>query len=234
MHQPIVKHTINIFERVYNTLPPLVPQRVILAMKNAIERLRSNYDLDVNDLEYIMVVFGKKIWPYKQAFSDFNNSHLHNLREKLFLQKSSSNLKKKYEQFIDANGSFEDLYSGLIADFFSPEERVELHKLLLDIEEDIHSFATQKLAHDNKKSYLEKIDKFHEILEYMEDQLHELRKFVVEQENEEFSKEIKEHIRGIEYGFAMLGPTVNYEEVRNACEHVKGRKKDMWLYRQTK
>lgn len=225
MHHPTVKATIEIFERMYRNLPPLVPEQVVADMGVAVDQIRANPDLDVDEIETTMLVFAKKIWAYNQAFQEIVASYDARMGEKLFLQHLTPSLRKKYAAFCEHGHTFADLHSSATINFFFPEDRVELHKILVTISCDVRGLAVQAVLHGEKKKYLDRIQEFEEILYDIDQQLEDLLQLAEnEQEHPVLAAEIREHVKGFEHSIALLGPGIDFEAVCNAREHFRGRK----------
>lgn len=225
MHHPAVKHTIAIFERIVVELPPLVPERTLNDMKEALEQVKLNFDLNIQELEDTMIVFGKQVWPYRRAFEEFVSLCEGRLGETFFLNRVSLGLKKKYQTFVTHGGEYRDLHSGSPVDFFSSEERTELNHILVDVRDELRSHTRQEILSTRRKEYEKKILEFQSILDDMEKRLSSLRLMADdEQEHPQLAAEIREHIRGFEYGLTALGPHPDEAAVCRADEYFEGRR----------
>lgn len=221
-----VHHTIDIFERMYSNMPPLVPKKIIEKMGAALEQAKGNSDLTEEELEHTMVVFAKKVWPYNQAFQELYHSYEARMGEKLFEQKLTGMLRKRYHEYRASGIAYRDFKKGSSLDFFSHDERIKLHALVVDVTCEIRRFAFQAVTHTDREQYEARIIEFKNILEHIELQLDALREVAeYEAEHPMLAAEIREHVRGFEHGFAMLGPRVDYRAVCGAQEHFEGRKK---------
>ena len=228
MQSKAILHTLAIFERIYNNLPPLVPGEIVENMAAAIEQIRSNYSLTLGELEDTMIVFGKKVWPYRRAFEELLQVYECQIAEKLFIQKASPAVRRSYEIFKTTGGVWRDLYSGAVAHVFTVEDRPGLHGIIVDVKCAINAFAAQAVVTIDRAKYEAQIEEFKEILSDIELRLQSLRRLAdEEQEHPQLAAEIREHIRGFEYGLACLGPRVDYAAVCNAHEHFQGRKLEL-------
>lgn len=220
-----IHHTLQIFEKLIRQIPPLVPEKLKDDMHKALEQLRHNTALDADELEETMVVFGKKIWPYRQAFLEFYRINEGMLGEKILLKKASPGVKKKYQEFKASGGNFRDLYHGRPALYFTPEERNELCVLLIETNEDIRRHTKQAVLSSQFVEYQKRIEEFKTILENIEGEIANLHKMADnEQEHPELADEIREHIKGFEHGISLLGPSLDYTAVCNASDHFATRK----------
>ena len=226
MHHPAVKHTINIFEKILNELPPLIPKEVISDMNHALEQVRLNFDLTLKELEDTMIVFGKQIWPYRRSFEEFVSTCEGRLGETFLLAKISTNLKKKYKDFLSYGGDYRDLHSGAPVDFFTTKERIELGAILVEVKIDLRKHTSQEVLSTRRREYEEKVLEFQTILDDMEKRLDSLRVMADnEQEHPQLAEEIRENIRSFEYGLTALGPHPDHDAICNATEYFIGRKK---------
>lgn len=221
----VIEPTIKIFERMYANLPPLISEKIQKDMHLALEQVKSNSDLQEEDLERTMIHFAKLIWPEMQAFQEFYNSYEARMAEQIFVQKLTPMLRVKYTEYKNAGHTFEELQRGLYLHFFLDHERAVVHELMVDVVCDIRAFAYQAVAHDDRERYEERIREFRKIRDEIELQLDGLRTLAEnEQEHPQLAAEIREHIRGFEHGFAFLGPSVDYQAVCESHVHFAGRK----------
>ncbi|MCB9798662.1 hypothetical protein H6758_02975 [Candidatus Nomurabacteria bacterium] len=220
-----IHYTLHIFERLIRQMPPLVPEKIQKDMHRAFEQMRHNPSLQEQDLEDTIVVFGKKVWPYRQAFLEFFRVHEGRLAEKAFLKKASAGIKKKYKEFQAGGGNFRDLYYGRLALFFTSEQRNEICVLLVEVYEDVRRHAKQAVLSSQRVQYEKRIEEFKKVLKDIEKQIEGLHMMADnEQEHPELAEEIRQHIRGFEHGIALLGPSIDYTAVCNSGLHFQMRK----------
>lgn len=232
MHEPSVQHTLFIFERLFEDLPPLVPETIRRDMGSALEQMRHNFTLQLPELEDTMIVFGMKIWPYRKAFDEFYNMSESELGESLLFHHVSPKLKKRYQEFLAYGGTYRDLHAGKPAMFFSLEDRGELCGALVDVARDVRAHTAQLVLGADEKRYEERIVEFQLILDDLEKRLDTLRLMAEdEQEHPELAAEIRAQIRSFEYGLCLLGPSHSYEAVCSAEEHFVGRKQEKSMVR---
>lgn len=220
-----IQHTIYIFERLYEEVPPLVPHEIKEDMAKALEQLRNNLNLTLDELEDTMIIFGKKTWPYREAFQEMLHVYEGKLGETFFSQKLPPVMKKKYLEFRTSGGTFRDLHVGNNLSFFTSEEKQKLCEALIETKYDIKNYTVQTVLSTEEDRYRRRIDEFCQIQEDMENRLAVLSNMAdEEQEHPELAREIREHIRHFEYGMCLLAPKVEYEAVCNAGLYFEGRK----------
>lgn len=195
-------------------------------MVQALEQCESNLHLTRSDLENTMVSFGKKIWPYREAFLELYRLYEGELGEQFLLRRLSKGAAKKFQSFKQSGGTLRDLYSGGPANFFTIEERGELCRGLIETQNDLDQYARQAVVSRDEKKYKSRILEFEKIFMEVEKQLNDLLlRADQEQEHPELSAEIREHVRGFEYSFCLLAPKLSYEAVCRSAGFFDERKK---------
>jgi len=225
MHKPQVKYTIEIFEMIYNNLPPLVSKEVEEELKHALDHLRDDYKVGIDEAENMMISLGKKVWPYWKAFFEFYDMEQGRMGEKFLLGKLSLELKKKYKEFKEHGGGYHDLRSGGSVIFFETEERQILTGAFVDVDKDIKQHTRQSVLSMERSKYEKLILDFQVILDDIEKRLDSLRLLAEdEEEHPELAIEIRQRVRDFEYGLCLLGPNSRHEEIINAEDYFKERK----------
>jgi hypothetical protein len=220
-----IQHTLWIFDRMFQQIPPLVAEITREDMKTANEQLRSNFDLSLEELEDTVIIFGKKLWPYRKAFEELLDVYEAKLGEKFMFGIISRGLKKRYDEFKVHGGTLRDLHSGNPAEFFSVAERNELCSALVEMNSQIRKHAVQAVHTNDALAYEKRILEFQIILDDIEKRLDTLRLMADnEQEHPELASEIRAQIRSFEYGLCLLGPEHQYQAICLSEEHFTGRK----------
>lgn len=225
MHTPAVRHTLAIFEHLVRQPPPLVPQAILDDAVAALEQLRYNYDLTLDELEQTMITFGKRLWPYRKAFQEFVDVYEGKMGEKLFLQHVGPALRTRYKAFVAHGGDFRDLHAGGPLGFFTPEERLLLCEALVETRANVRSHTAQAVVSTDQREYELRIVEFDEILQDIEKRLDTLRRTAEdEQEHPELAGEIRAQVRGFEHGLCGLDQQTDHFAVCNASEFFVERK----------
>jgi hypothetical protein len=232
MHKEDIQHTLVIFEHMHRRMPPLVPDIIKNEFNHALEHLKSDFTITLDELEDTVIVFGKKIWPYWKAFEEILNMEEGRMAEKFFIGKLSPELKKKFKEFKEHGGSYRDLYSGDPMHYFSPEERGVFCKAFIEVDSEIRKHAKQMVLSTEKEGYQDLILDFQEIFDDIEKRLDTLRVMAdSEQEHPQLADEIRDQIRTFEYGMCLLGDNIQHADVCRAEAHFKGRKQVKKLFR---
>jgi len=218
-------YSLYFFEQFATNLPPLLPEELKGEIQNAYEQLTQNVSLTSEEIDDTLIVLGKRVWPYRQAFLEFYRVEEGHLGEKVFLKKSPVVLRKRYNEFLAHGGSYEDLYKGVSVDFFTSKQRVEIMELLVEIRDFLNKHTRQSVLGLKRKEYTKKIHEFEAIYNKMEDKINVLRDMAEkEAEHPEFFAEIQAHIRSFEEGMCMMHSGVGEMELEQSLEHFHGRK----------
>ena len=156
----MLSHTLSIFAHLRRQAPPLVPDEIIADMDAALEQMRANYDLEIEELEQTIIVFGKRIWPHRKAFAEFLDMTEKRLGESFLIGRVSRGLKKRYEEFKAHGGTVRDLHSGNPASFFSSDARLELCQALIGMSDDVLRHAEQEVLSTERARYEERVMEF--------------------------------------------------------------------------
>lgn len=219
-------YTKKFLERLYFNLPPLVPAAVQKAIEERMNEVASE-SVAVQYVEDIIIAFSKQVWPYNQAFEELVQKNLKQLGEQLLLQKASYGLRRAISHYHKTGGTWDALYTGAVADLFTPEERVELHQTLVDINCDVREFARQSALTVERRHYEERVSYYGERLTEIEHEIGRLHVLANSEANEFLGQEIRQQIRGFELGIAAMGPRVDYDAVCKAHEHFRGRIREL-------
>ena len=225
------KHTIDIFERIYKTLPPLLPEGVKDEFEHALEHLRDDVTITTEDVENIVIALGKKIWPYRRAFGEFLDMYQGKLGEKFLLGKMPINIKTKIKELKEQGVTYHDLRVGGPAEYFDIEERMILKGSLIEVDADVRAHAEQAVLSLDRKKYEELILDFQTILDDIEKRLETFRVMAEdEEEHPRLAEEIRGQVKGFEFGLCLLGPHTEHHHVLNAEDYFIERKKDKKYY----
>lgn len=221
-------YTIQLFQYFYQNIPPLFPKEEKEKIKEAMLQLQNNQSLTPHQIEDTMITFGYILWPWNQAYKDFLTIAENAYGDEFLQPYLSPDLKEKYLHYKDYGLSLRDLHSGRPAAYFESEERVELYKALLKMQEDLKKYVNQQIASTEKKRFLEKVDEYNKLLEQIEDKLKGLREIALnEQDHPILADEIREKIRMFEYGLCLLGPELSFHSVSQSIDFFTGRKMDL-------
>ncbi len=221
-----IKHTLDIFEKIYNNIPPLVPDDTKQELKHALDHLRDDFEVGIEEAENIMIAMGKRVWPYWKAFYELYNMEQGRIGEKFLLGKLPLELKKRYKEFKEHGGSYADLRSGSSIIFFdTAEERQILTGVFVEVDGEVKEHLRQSVLSTKRAEYEKLILDFQVVLDDIEKRLDALRLMAEdEEEHPELAIEIRQRVRDFEYGLCLLGPNTQHEEVIHVEDYFDERR----------
>ncbi len=223
-----MQSTIELFHHLYNNLPPLLPEEVVLAMKKELSDLENNPGISLIDLEDKMIQFGYEVWPWNQAYKYFLSAATDSLGDHFLLPRMSEGLRLKYLSFQEFGGTLKDLHSGRPASFFTSEERAELCERLVDMRLHLKEYVNRAVVGDNKNQYLSKVEEYKILVEKIKFNLESLRNFMEKEEDGSILiGEINSKIKNFEHSLCLLGSEMDYEAVCQAQDFFVGRKVEL-------
>lgn len=223
-----MQSTIELFHHLADSLPPVVPSRVVRHLAQAIKRAESDPSLAVEHVEDMMIAVGYEVWPYSQAYRDFLNLYEAKLGEHFFLPKLSPSAQSRYQEFKLYGGTLRDLHSGRPADFFSAEERAKLCAALVDFQQDLRQYVDHQILTTEKKIFMARVQEFFVLLKDIQARLAELKHLAAREQNHPaLADQINAQVRAFEYGLCNLGPALDYSAVCAAPEYFNGRGREL-------
>ncbi len=226
--QPGIKHILTIYQHLYDRVPPLVSEELRNALNQEITRLKNKEDVTSEEIEASMVSYGKQLWPYIKAFEEMVMLHESRMADKLFHQKASSTLRKKYALVCKLGSGFVPVCYGVSADHFDHDERRELNEVLVDLKKDIRRYAMQAVMTHDRKTYEQKIGYYGNLVEEINATIMALNAFADEQAevHDDLAQDAESKVRAIEQSLAFIGPTLNIQEIRQAPEYYQGKREE--------
>ncbi|PIR76155.1 MAG: hypothetical protein COU32_03600 [Candidatus Magasanikbacteria bacterium CG10_big_fil_rev_8_21_14_0_10_42_10] len=222
------QYTKQIFRTLYEFVVPVLPQDMGDEMRHALEHVEQDTELSRDDIEETMIVFGKRIWPYRKALQEIISLHEGALGEGFFRASLSRKMQKRFEEFRAHGGTVHDIYSGAPADFFSSEERIALNHALVDMDVHLKTYAIQSIKGTGRNQFHSSVEEFSKLLDELEEELGDIRIMADDaQEHPLIAREMREHIRGFEYGLVLLGQEYKKDQMEKADEHFSGRRREL-------
>lgn len=230
MNHNDIQHTLYIFQKMHDMLPPLVPANVSESLVTALRQAQKKGDISLVELEDVMIELGKQTWPYMRAFEDMSRIYERDMGHKLLTQRASHGLRKKVDMFTEMGGTYHDISSGGTHDMFEHQERAELMEHLVDLKHDIRKHATQAILSHDRERYEEKVGKYGKMVTEINELLEDMRQFAHEEAHERVADDIHSHARSIDLQFAHLAPRVDVVEVRQLPEYYRGKHEERRHY----
>lgn len=222
-----MESTISLFAQLVDNLPPLLPEDLVYKIRRELKNIQAE-PVSLSQLEEKMIEIGYEIWPWSQAFREFEKLTEEKIGEEFLLANLNPSLQNKYFEYLNLGMTLKDIHSGRTASYFNDEERLEMTQALIEMDILVREFATREVVGMKKENYLAKIEEFKNILLEIRSGLERLR-HLAEKENDHpmLANEITERVRSFEHGLCWLAPSFDHEEVARAHDFFVGRKQDL-------
>ncbi len=186
-----------------------ISQDVLSKAKQDYEELKQKQNITVEEIEKSMIDFGMQVWPYWQAFEEFEEKYGKEKEKELFESALKEDLRNKWKEYesslvnkavIDQGNAFEQS--------FTPEENHEIQEAVVRAKEKSNEYLSNLAKGEKSDEYNSIVTKCQGeliiIIEKIKD-LEELKKT-----KEKWKEEIDKEIRYFEKGIAQieLDPTV--------------------------
>ncbi|MBI2444597.1 MAG: hypothetical protein HYV42_05160 [Candidatus Magasanikbacteria bacterium] len=223
-----MQSTLALFRRLYNTLPPLIPEATKQKMAHAVQHLEADPTVSLAEVEDTMIAFGQEVWPWSQAYREFLALAEARVGEHFLLPKLSPALQHKYHEFRLYGGTLRDLHSGRPAEWFTAEERGELCGALVAVQQELREYVNRALVGLEKTRYLRRVNEFTEILKSIRGQLQALNVLAAsEQQHPTLASEIRAQVRAFELGLCLLAPEPDHGAVCRSVDFFNSRREHL-------
>lgn len=224
----MVRHTLIIFHRLRNPLPPLFPRAAAAELEETLRAFSEMRGLPLSRLEAAMIVWGKRLWPYRRAFADLLAAYEDRLGHRFVRAQLPAALAERYREFEEHGGRFRDAVMGPPKPFFSHEDHHSLRDAAMLAWRELRQHAVQGALSVDKGRYLRLIEKHGDALREMERMLSQLELLAAREASRfpDIAEEIRSFVSGVNHGLCALGPAYSLSTVRGAREHFLGRKQE--------
>jgi len=223
-----MQHTFSLFRRLYDRLPPLFPNEKKEKLKQAVERFEGQLPKVLTEIEEVFLPFGYDLWPWNEAYREFESKWENHLGEQFFLANLSAPAQERYFEFKNYGGSLGELHSGRPAGFFDSDKRAEIMPALVEMKKKVREYAHRELVGLSKQTYLRRVEELEMITEEIKNLVVRMRELArLEEEHQNLAQEIEARSRAIEYGLCHLGPPVRLQDVKESVDFFHGRKHDL-------
>ena len=223
-----MQHTFSLFRRLYDRLPPLFPSEKKEKLKQVVKRFEDQAPRALSEMEEAFLPFGYEVWPWNEAYREFEGRWEDDLGEQFFLTHLSATAQERYFEFKNYGGSLGELKTGRPAEFFDSDKRAEIMTSLVEMKKKIRDYAERELVGLSKQHYLRRVEELEEVSKEIKDLADEMRRLAsLEEEHKNLSQEIGARLKAIEYGLCHLGPPVRLNDVKESVNFFHGRKHDL-------
>lgn len=228
MRKKNIVYTLNILQRFYRDIRLFLPLSIQKDIDGRLHALVDDKEITLELLEYEMCEIGKIIYPYQKAAREFYTSYRYELGKKFFESRLSHRLRQRYHLFCAHGGTHENILTGHAVHFFTPEERTDFVEVAIDVDHALKEHTLQAIQSIYKKSFYDRVTVLQHDVECMQQEIEALYD-LARISTDSYKAHIQATAKGIEHGFAFLGPQPNIayvSQIVNAyTEHLDKNKK---------
>jgi polyhydroxyalkanoate synthesis regulator phasin len=179
-------------------------------------------ELGLDDIESALFAYGKKTWVYRQAENAFETGFASEKKEAFFRSFLSSDIKKKWEEFLSNGGDIHDFRHGeVFEEFFTPEENTLLEEAMVEADELVHEYLKRIAAEEAKEQYEKLLNQYREEQYTIEEKIKELRALIPEK-GQQWDAELEEAARYFERGLADIEERPTVQKVQAKIDWYQG------------
>lgn len=230
MYTHHLPYSVALFERLYQDTPPLFPREDREAMQHALEHVKHDANITHEEFETTLIVFGRKLWPYRLAFEEFVAKTEARRADEFFAShvRAFPTLEHWFTDWKRGGGHAADLFCGSWnhVGHLAPEERAALCAVLVETKQDVRSATATVVSGPEKESYRKRILELTILSEAIEEKLQNLRCLADdEQEHPQLVAELRQSVRDFEKGMAFLKKHTTFDNVCHTEARVPVRRK---------
>lgn len=225
---PEAQYTKEVFARLVRTVSPVLPDELEEEVRHAVSHMSDDASLTREDVERTMIVFGKRIWPYRKALNDALALHEKKVGLAFFRGALSRATRVLCDEFFAHGGTIADIRSGGPAQLFSETQRVELAHVLVDMDTALRAYVVQWAKGTGRAVFQASVESFHQLLLRFEEEIRIMEHMADdEQQHPLLAREIREHVRAFEYGLVCLGQEYSHDALKQSHDHFYGRRREL-------
>ncbi len=199
-------------------------------MHHALEHVKHDANITHEEFETTLIVFGRKLWPYRLAFQEFVAKTEERRADEFFASHVPAfpALEHWFLDWKRGGGHAAQLFCGSWSHIghLMPEERAALCEVLAETQRDVRSATTTSVSGPEKESYQKRILECTVLAEAIEERLENLRRLADdEHEHPLLVAELRQSVRDFERGMAFLKKHTTFEHVCHTEARVPVRRK---------
>ena len=199
-------------------------------MQHALEHMKNGPQLTREEVETTIIMFGKKIWPYRRAFEEFYEKVEQRRADEFFEAhaRGRDSLLLWFKEWRGQGHHASALFRGTVATWgsLSSEERGALCEVCVAVRQDLKHATLVLVTGQEREAYEKRIVEFKVLQEAIEERLAKLRAVAdMTQEHPRLATEIRQAVRDFEKGLAFLRPHTTFEEVCHLEARIPVRRK---------
>lgn len=225
MHHPRVRHTLDICNRVLDYAAHFVSREHLGAFQRRCRTLEQKADATIEEAETALADFGQEIAARRIAFHERVLEYRERFGERLFHRQLTHTTKASYRRYQEQGGQFHRVYSGRDAHVFTAEERIEMYRILVELNRDILRHIRQAIVTTDEAAFERRVRELESALQKISESNAHLRELSAsEQFHIRHKKEIDTFLEAVGHRFGFLANRIVHQNHTKAHENILGRK----------
>lgn len=221
-------HTKNILAHLARDVEGYIPEDLWQELQDRVEHIERHPDISATEIEEHVIAGGKKVWPYRKAFQDYNDVAENQLGEHYFVSALPQHLHRPYRQAVERGSDWQDWHRGKdVHEHLTPDQRRDITEAIVAMRQALRVHVVQHIKGVGQDGFWNKVGEYQAVLEAIEAELHALNALAEAEGHEQLAAEIRAYVQGVEYGFGLLGKEVRPQDIFRAKEHFLGRKTEL-------
>jgi len=216
----IPQYSLDLYTLLLDQKPAGLPVAVFVEGEREYEHLEKEAQTP-EQVEFSMISYGKKIWPFMQAQNKFLELYGENKRKDFFIELLSENLKEKWQRFESEGGRLHNYRDGnKYEDYFSAEEDLEIENAEIEANRKLKSYIQDLTENEKKEEYRNLVEQLEKEQEEMTQKIEELRN--LKKNSSKWAEEIDQEINFFEEGFAEIEERPTVEKIQGKIDWYQG------------
>ncbi|MFH0928415.1 MAG: hypothetical protein V1821_02990 [bacterium] len=215
------KYALDLLRVTLDHMPDVVPEQAREEAHRALDRFTNDPGASLEAIELEIAKVGKLSWPYRKAYEDFFEQFGEKIKEELFIEELSPEVREKYLAWCKVGNNFKDLRNASKFDRdFVASDRFLIEEALLSAEEGAKSQIDGQITGERQHEYQTLLQKYQETEELLLKKLAELKSMAAE--SEKWSPEILNKVRLAEEGFSGTDREIDSYTLDKEIEYWRG------------
>jgi hypothetical protein len=212
------QYTLDLLRTVIHSMPAVFPQDRHQEMDGKLTDLEKNPNATQEQIEAFIVIFGKEIWPYKEAYEAFYKIYGEAKEREAMRAKLAEPARVAFDQFVGEGGKVEDVRNGSKFEImFNADLKEEIIKAELDSHDEVHNEMEKLIGGEKAQEFAALLVDHRQKLAKIAEKIGELKKLA--ERDPMRAAEILDRAKTFEQGFAYVERTPLVDDVAREIQY---------------
>jgi len=214
------QYTLTLLEQTIKTTPRWFSEERRQSMLETLKAYEMNPTVSREELDNVIIAFGKEIWPYRKALGVLHEKYAAPREEKYIRAALGSMIAGKFDAYLREGNSITDFKQGKqFETFFTPEEQAEIVERYLDAHDKVMDEFQSECMGPRADECNQLVTDFKAELPKIEDAI--MRLSLLADESPNWRDEIMDKVRVFEEGWSGEEKDVTREIVEKEIESYR-------------